>query len=655
VAARKRLLKFGACAGGAALLAALALWLLWPDPGDPRLRAYVHSLPPVPVVFTSRTEPVSFVAPAPEGDGYTYPGKGLWQAREGRLRLLTPRGTVHELTWGRQLPDGGTLIDVMSPSISLDGSKILFAGRKGPPDQGRFRLYEVGVDGSNLRALTGGPDDAGCIALPPMRYGSAGTSSLLSEQQRKAVDYDDVDPVPLPYDEGRIAFVSSRMPDLGRGHARRSTTLWTMELASGEKQPLTANRNNDRWPFMTAGGVLSFSLWSRNVEVLTQDERDIRPYDPRLPWATRPTDTWMGAFVKPVSAQFGALVKTSFPVWRARPLFNGRIVFMTSLVSPSSVSADEGPGVLRVMQADPGLLANAPSSVPAGLALPRQEQVGLWRGPDRDVSGRPLSLATPSPCPGGQVLLAGAVLDRDASVPRPGSYGLYMARDGWETADVGGAVGADRVGLRLLFDDPDLVDAEPVAVYRRPLKSLTGVGDGSGPRDRLPRDLTLAGGVTYHGQAGAFFNGALYASLLTEMPGQRTDRGEGPVFDAPPKGSLSRIRIYASRRDRFDDPVQPRIPGSWELLVEAPTHGEGFGAEIPVGIPTVLAGFDADGRVVRWSPRARDSQGRRATFYAFAGDHYSGARPGGKHFCIGCHPGHSTLSRDAHRHAERLP
>src|SRR5262245_61195525 len=141
---RRRPLLWLVAAGAVGLVSAAVAWFWSAAPGDPRLRPFVHGRPPVPIVFTSRSEPSSFAAAAPEGPGYTYPGQPLWQAREGRLRLLTPRGTVQELTWGRTLPDGGTLIDVMSPSVSPDGRKIIFAGRRAAPDHGRFRLYEVG-------------------------------------------------------------------------------------------------------------------------------------------------------------------------------------------------------------------------------------------------------------------------------------------------------------------------------------------------------------------------------------------------------------------------------------------------------------------------------------------------------------------------------
>src|SRR5262245_39516672 len=178
-----------------AVAAGVGVWLFLRKDSLPEaveLRPAVHNKPPVPIVFTSRSEPVSFEAPAPEGAGHQYPGQTLWAAKEGRLRLLTPEGTVHELTWGRKLADGSTLIDVMSPSISLDGKKIIFAARKGPPDPGRFRLYEVGVSGKGLRQITGKADDPGCVEVPPLRFDFDG--KVMSHEDRKRLDYDDIDP-----------------------------------------------------------------------------------------------------------------------------------------------------------------------------------------------------------------------------------------------------------------------------------------------------------------------------------------------------------------------------------------------------------------------------------------------------------------------------
>lgn len=618
-------------------------WWFWPDAGDPRLRTFVSASPSVPIVFTSRTEPASFHAAAPQGEEFVFPGQRLWQSREGRLRLLTPRGEVHELTWGKPLPDGGTLIDVMSPTISVDASKIIFAGRR-KGDHGHFRLYEIGTDGRGLRQLTGAADDPGCTALPPMRYAADG-KTMLSEDERRRVDYDDVDPIYADASNDLIVFASSRTPDLGRGQARRSTTLWVMNLATGQKHPLTANRYNDRWPFLMTSNYIAFSLWSHNQEVISADERDIVPYEKGQPSASAPVDAWQGAFIQAGGGQFGSLIKPAVPVWRPRPLFNGRIVFMTTT---HYVEHDKDlPTGLRAVSADPGLLANVPSARPAGQSLPAaKENRPMLIGPmsvDADGQGS-VNSATPSPCPPHHVVLAAAPWKK-AEEPAPGSFGIFLSDDG--------ARGNADDSLTLLFDDPEFVDAEPVAVY--PRASRLWPKKAPPPTENGPdQEMRVASGAAYRGPLGTLFNSGLYAFQHGDLPGQRTDTGEGPIFAQPPPDSLHSIRIYASRRDRFDDPVKPRIPGEWELLVDAPVTGTTFGTRVPAGVPTVLAGFDKAGRIVRWATPAKDSQGRQATFYAFAGDHYSAARPMGKHFCIGCHPGHSGFARADHHHAEKM-
>jgi hypothetical protein len=644
------------------LLAGVAAWWFWPDGGDPRLAAYVHARPPVPVVFTSRSHPESFRAAAPEGAVYAYPGQRLWQATEGRLRLLTPRGTVHELTWGKPLPDGSTLIDVMSPSVSLDGTKVIFAGRKGPPDHGHFRIYEVGIDGRGLRQLTGGPDDPGCTAVPPLRYRNEADGrwlpqtaalsclptpglpvnlaltvltrpSLLADEQRKAVDYDDVDPIYLP--AGRIVFVSTRIPDLGRGHARRASHVWMMNADGSNKHPMSANRNNDRWPFLTSSVSLTFSMWSRNTEVIVEGGTDLRPYREGMDCETLPTDLWQAALLAPGDDRFGMLIKPQAPVWRPRPLFNGRIAFMTDFRY-----GDPDPFArLEVVQAPVSLLQAAPSSNPRYRELPKAGNARLLRGPVRDPQDRPLVLATPSPCPDDKVLLAGAVREADWKAPEPGRWALYLASQDWPSAD-GQPVSAEQAQLQLLFDDPDLVDAEPAAVYVRPFTKLPP--DPAEPSLR-ERTIQLANGRSYAGPAGQLVSGNLYQAPNEDFPGQHTDAGHKPIFHSPPFGAIDHVRFYASYRDRFDDPLLPRREGGWELILKAPLQHkmDSFDAWLPSGVPFVLAGFTADGKVASWETKAVDAQGRHGRFYAYAGDHYSSVRPGVHQMCVGCHAGHS--------------
>jgi hypothetical protein len=590
-------------------------------PEAAELRHFVRNRPPVPVVFTSRTEPASFTAAAPEANGFHYPGTIPWAAREGRLRLLDADGKVYELTWGRPLPGGGTLIDVMSPSVSLDGRRILFAGRKAAPDPGRWRIYQINSDGSNLMQLTGGPDDPGCIAAPPLRFAADGTA--LPDADRRRIDYDDVDPTDRG--NGEILFASSRIPDLGRDHGRRATQIWRRD-AAGELHPLSANRNNDRWPVLTFNEWIMWSQWSRNREVVTADGTDIRPASEAMEPATRPTDNWMAARLFPDGMHFGYLVKIPEPVWRPRPLFNGRIAFMTP---------DPETGAMRLAQAPVGLLRIAPSSQAGGGPLPKMTGAGLVTGPVADDSGERLSAGCPSPCPPGDILFAA----RPLSEP-PAAYGLYRVADDWSR----------QPPPEMLFDDPNLVDAEPVAVYPRDITLHEHqFADSTVAASEQPR---LLSGRVYGGPFGQLESHFLNIGLEYPVPNVDTDTGAGPVITHP--SGVKSVVFYGAHRDRFDDPVEPRLKGEWEKLFVVPLNEAGE-LRVPVPadplMPTVLAGLGEDGTVFRWSSGASDSSGRSASFYAYAGDHYSGMRPGGYVFCNGCHTGHTFLDIDL---AERI-
>src|SRR5439155_8127869 len=118
------------------------------------------------------------------------------------------------------------------------------------------------------------------------------------------------------------------------------------------------------------------------------------------------------------------------------------------------------------------------------------------------------------------------------------------------------------------FDDPELVDAEPVAVYPRPVVA----GDKPEPPvyHLLDLQVPLANGRTYQGPVGGISSASVNVRTNEDHPGQTTDTGESPIFDAPPAGLIQEMRFFASRRDRFDDPENPRIPGAWELIMKTP-------------------------------------------------------------------------------------
>ena len=579
------------------------------------LRTAVHARLAVPMVFTSRSEPASFEAAAPEAEGFHYPGTIPFAAREGRLRLLKTDGSVYELTWQREAPGGGTLVDVCGPSITTDGQKILFAGRRAAPDPGRWRIYRMNLDGSGFEQVTGTASDSGCVASPPMRYAADG--SLMSLEDRQRLDYDDLDPT----DDGGngIIFASSRLPDLGRDHARRATQIWYWPQGDSAPHALTANRNNDRWPFQTAHTAILFSLWSRNREVISEDLREVVPFRKEGRYATAPTNQWVGSRVFPDGTQFGYAVKIDAPVYRPRALFNGRVVFAT----------EQGENRMpRIAQADWGYIDAAPSSLALGSKFPRTKQAALQFGPLTDSQGRTLISATPSPMPPGDILLAAA----DPSSPATG-FGIYRVTDDWSGSPV----------PELVFDDPTLVDAEPVAVYVRDVPFARSepplVSEGEVPVGKSP---TFAN-QPYRGSLGLLENSMINAPLPGTFPARNTDQEKNGAIPYPT--TVKSVVFYAAYRDRFDDPQTPRIPGTWEKLTTVPLDNNGLlKTWIPARphMPTVLAGLDDSGRIAE-TPGVADSQGTRGRYFAIAGDHYSGTRVRGYHFCLGCHTGHTFI------------
>lgn len=156
-----------------------------------------------------------------ENFGYSAfdPDEKLYGA-EGRLcRLDLSSG---ELTVLLEDPAGS----VRDPQVHYDAKKILFSYRPGGTDF--YHLYEIDVDGRNLRQLTEGP-------------------------------YDDIEPTYLP--DGRILFCSSR--------CRRWVNCWYSPVAvlygcdgDGRNiQPISGNIEHDNTPWPMLDGRVIYLRW----------------------------------------------------------------------------------------------------------------------------------------------------------------------------------------------------------------------------------------------------------------------------------------------------------------------------------------------------------------------------------------------------------
>ncbi len=119
-------------------------------------------------------------------------------SRGGNLYSLVPASPDGKLTNLTNLESG----DVADPEISYDGLKVLFSMRKNSSDD--WHIYEMNVDGSNLRQLT--------------------NSSA-----------DDFDPTYLP--NGKIIFTSNRPGFIDEYNRQSAEVLHRMNADGSGHQP----------------------------------------------------------------------------------------------------------------------------------------------------------------------------------------------------------------------------------------------------------------------------------------------------------------------------------------------------------------------------------------------------------------------------------
>jgi hypothetical protein len=206
-------------------------------------------------------------------------------------RLGNPNGMVRYHAWpGRVVQEWGCRIEVLEPSIdnadpriifddpdgaildlnvSFDAKTLFFSHRNRESEN--WHLFEIGIDGRNLRQITDGP-------------------------------WTDFCPEELP--DGRLVFCSTRIQCFNVCAQTLSTALYTIEREGGEPRQISVNTLNDYSPHVLPNGQIIYTRWE-------YVDRDVK-WRQSL-WTMNPDGSNMQLF-------FGNTIRDPAVFWQARPI-----------------------------------------------------------------------------------------------------------------------------------------------------------------------------------------------------------------------------------------------------------------------------------------------------------------------------------------------
>lgn len=133
--------------------------------------------------------------------------------------------------------------NVRDPQIHYDARKLVFAYL--PKGKRHYSLYEINLDGSGLKQLTGQGEDVSPGMADYATYSPPG--------------WDDFEPTYLP--DGRIIFCSTRANRYVQCWMTQVATLHKCEADGSDVRALSANVEHDNTPWVLANGQVAYMRW----------------------------------------------------------------------------------------------------------------------------------------------------------------------------------------------------------------------------------------------------------------------------------------------------------------------------------------------------------------------------------------------------------
>jgi hypothetical protein len=406
--------------------------------------------------------------------------------------------------------------------------------------------------------------------------------------------YDDLDPCWI--DARTLCFASTRYPQRSEYADVPVTNLFLVSLDGGAPVRLTAERNGAEEPSLdpTSGRVV-FSRWWFNRR--------------------RPDAHVAGAFVTEAAAG-----SDSVNLWQAMEITRdgaderlacGELVTRRGTMAYQPIVLDNGTcvGVVSLnLGLSPRPIATAIQSFPGRFGRVRHLAGAIVPEAQGDPYSGARGLAAPSACapaalPDGRIVFAYA--------PGGSDFGLFVMR-------------ADGTHIERVLDLPGTLELDPAAIVKRSIPRALAIAPEADLEAAAATGRTGLPAVDAARIGGA--RGTFRYRCLNVFAGGPLDHPSG---QPPPPTLGARVRFYAAlaRPDREGG-------DSLALVREVPVRPDG---SVDETLPADLAMFeqvvDAQGLVLRSAHGMAQVAGLNV------------GSPGHTSLCVGCHVGHSTLTR----------